>query len=190
VLAQDRGPDHMHIEVVDHASTADDPAAVVAEVGEGRVAFWRKEPNEGPIANFNTCISRSRGVLVHILHGDDYVADGFYWTIEQMAAESPDVGLYATRHFLVDEESGALSRVVLRVRLPRATGPRRPMESNRWSVSCGRASEPAPGGGLCWREIFPMPRHARRGERLPSDSTNRAGGPCESGSAWRARRAR
>ena len=24
-----------------------------------------------------------------------------------------------------------------------------------WSVSCGRASEPAPGGGLCWRETSP-----------------------------------
>jgi glycosyltransferase involved in cell wall biosynthesis len=105
VLAQDRGPDQMHIEVVDHASTEDDPAAVVEEVGKGRVAFWRKEPNEGAIANFNACVARSRGVLVHILHGDDYVADGFYQTIEQMAAENPELGLYATRHFLVDEES-------------------------------------------------------------------------------------
>ena len=72
---------------------------------EGPCCILAEGANEGPIANFNTCISRSRGVLVHILHGDDYVADGFYRTIEQMAAESPDVGLYATRHFLVDEES-------------------------------------------------------------------------------------
>jgi glycosyltransferase involved in cell wall biosynthesis len=105
VLAQDRGPDHMHIEVVDHASTEDDPAAVVEEIGKGRVAFWRKEPNEGAIANFNACISRSQGVLVHILHGDDYVADGFYRTIERIAAEFPEVGLYATRNFTVDEDS-------------------------------------------------------------------------------------
>ncbi|HZG65515.1 MAG TPA: glycosyltransferase, partial [Herpetosiphonaceae bacterium] len=36
VLAQDPGPDHMQIEVVDDGSQ-DDPAAVVAEVGRGRV---------------------------------------------------------------------------------------------------------------------------------------------------------
>ena len=39
VLAQDPGPEIMQIEVVDDHSTKDDPAAVVEELGCGRVGF-------------------------------------------------------------------------------------------------------------------------------------------------------
>lgn len=103
VLAQDPGPEQMQIEVVDDCSTKDDPEAVVRERGKGRVAFFRKPRNEGAIPNFNTCIQRSRGHLVHILHGDDYVLGGFYERIGAMAARQPDVALIASRSFVVDE---------------------------------------------------------------------------------------
>ena len=73
VLAQDLGSDMMQIEVVDDCSNKDDPEAVIKAVGGGRVKFHRKPKNAGPIANFNTCIERSRGRYVHILHGDDTV---------------------------------------------------------------------------------------------------------------------
>jgi hypothetical protein len=104
VLGQDPGPDQMQIEVVDDCSTKDDPEAVVRELGRGRVTFHRKLNNAGAIANFNTCIERSRGVLIHILHGDDAVLPGFYSTIAGMAAEHPECALYATRCFFIDEE--------------------------------------------------------------------------------------
>ena len=68
----------MQIEVVDDCSNKDDPEAVVKSLGRGRVEFHRKSKNAGPIANFNTCIERSRGRYVHILHGDDTVEDGYY----------------------------------------------------------------------------------------------------------------
>src|SRR5262245_33451371 len=68
VLLQDPGPEVMQIEVVDDFSTQDDPAAVVAEVGKGRVGFYRQRQNVGHTTNFNTCIQRSRGELVHLLH--------------------------------------------------------------------------------------------------------------------------
>lgn len=105
VLAQDQGSDQMQIEVVDDCSTKDDPKAVVEEVGKGRVAFHRKPKNEGAIANFNTCIQRSRGHLLHILHGDDYVLPGFYQRLTEEAQLHPDVSLLAVRAFYVDEES-------------------------------------------------------------------------------------
>jgi hypothetical protein len=104
VLAQDPGPGQMQIEVVDDCSTKDDPASVVEEVGKGRVAFYKKWHNEGAVANFNTCIERSRGHLVHILHGDDYVHAGFYAEVERLADSYPNLSLYATRAFFVDEE--------------------------------------------------------------------------------------
>jgi GT2 family glycosyltransferase len=115
VLLQDPGPEQMQIEVVDHCSTEDDPESVVKEVSRGRVAFYRKPKNEGFVANFNTCIQRSRGRLVHILHADDYVLPGFYGEIERMHGVRPDFALFATRCFYVDEE-GHIRDVSQRVR--------------------------------------------------------------------------
>ncbi len=103
VLLQAPGADQMQIEVVDDCSTKDDPERVVREIGGGRVNFFRKANNGGAISNFNTCIERSTGQLIHILHGDDYLLPGFYSKLEPLA--SPSVALIATRCFFVDEES-------------------------------------------------------------------------------------
>jgi glycosyltransferase involved in cell wall biosynthesis len=104
VLSQDPGADQMQIEVVDDCSTKDDPAAVVQEIGRGRVIFHRKEKNEGATANFNSCLQRSRGHLIHILHGDDWVLPGFYARIQEVADRYHDCALFATRSFYTDEE--------------------------------------------------------------------------------------
>lgn len=103
VLAQDPGIDRMQIEVVDDCSTDDDPEAVVRELGKGRVKFHRKSRNEGVTANFNTCVQRSSGELVHILHGDDYVLPGFYRKIEDLAERHPSVSFFHARALVVDE---------------------------------------------------------------------------------------
>jgi hypothetical protein len=102
VLAQDPGPDAMQIEVVDDCSTADDPAAVVAELGGGRVAFHRQSRNVGHTRNFNACLRRSRGRLVHLLHGDDFVRDGFYRAMERAFDAAPAIGAAFCRHVYVD----------------------------------------------------------------------------------------
>lgn len=103
VLSQDPGPEHMQIEVVDDCSTLDDPEKVVREIGMGRVTFYRQPKNGGVTNSFNTCIRRSRGHLVHILHGDDYVLDGFYRKTESEFNENQSVSLIASRSFFVDE---------------------------------------------------------------------------------------
>jgi glycosyltransferase involved in cell wall biosynthesis len=114
VMAQDYGPERMEIEVVDHCSTEGDPEALVRAVCGSRVAFYRRPRNEGAIANFNACIQRSHGRLVHILHSDDYVLPGFYAEIEQLAEVYADVALLATRCFFVDENeiiTGVTTRI-------------------------------------------------------------------------------
>jgi hypothetical protein len=103
VLAQDPGPDAMQIEVVDDFSTRDDPEAVVREVGRGRVQFFRQERNVGHSRNFATCLDRSRGRLVHLLHGDDYVLEGFYRVMERPFAEHPEIGAAFSRYVAVDD---------------------------------------------------------------------------------------
>jgi glycosyltransferase involved in cell wall biosynthesis len=96
VLAQDPGPDQMQIEVVDDASS-DDPRGAVDELGQGRVGFFRQPRNVGHVANFNTCLERSRGQLVHLLHGDDCVRDGFYVAMQRLLEREVEAGAASCR---------------------------------------------------------------------------------------------
>jgi hypothetical protein len=93
----------MQIEVVDDCSTRDDPAAVVEEVGGGRVTFYQQPQNVGHCRNFDTCLERSRGKLIHLLHGDDGVREGFYQTMERPFAEHPEIGAAFCRYISIDE---------------------------------------------------------------------------------------
>jgi predicted dehydrogenase len=108
VLAQDRGPKAMQIEVVDDHSIADDPEEVVARVGGGRVDFHRQAENLGVVGNLNACLQRSRGELVHLLHGDDLVLEGFYRTLDDRLGEYCDAGAAYCRHLYVDERGRRL----------------------------------------------------------------------------------
>lgn len=92
VLDQDLGSDVMQIEVVDDHSTLDNPKAVVEELGGNRVGFYQQPQNLGLVGNFETCVQRARGQLVHILHGDDCVRDGFYRKMQLLFEENPEIG--------------------------------------------------------------------------------------------------
>ena len=105
VLAQDPGPDVMQIAVVDDHSTQDDPAAVVEELGRDRVEFYRQPHNVGIIKNFQTTLGLSRGKLIHQLHGDDLVRDGFYQKLQRAFLENPEIGAAFCRHIIMDEHS-------------------------------------------------------------------------------------
>jgi glycosyltransferase involved in cell wall biosynthesis len=114
VLAQDPGPERMEIRVIDDASTGDDPAAVVNGIAGHRVQFYRNTRNLGAIGNFNRCVELSRGHLIHILHGDDFVAPGFYRQLADLASRHQSRALFACRAFIVDE-GGVLETVTPRV---------------------------------------------------------------------------
>lgn len=103
VLAQDPGVDLMQIEVIDDCSTADDPEAIVQELGKGRVGFYRQPRNLGVPQNFETCLHRSQGHLIHLLHGDDYVRPGFYAKMQQAFEHNPDIGAAFCRQIFMDE---------------------------------------------------------------------------------------
>jgi glycosyltransferase involved in cell wall biosynthesis len=128
VLAQDLGPEVMQIEVVDDCSTKDDPKAVVEELGRGRVSFYQQLENVGYIRNFETCLQRGRGKLIHLLHGDDCVKDGFYRQMQSAFEANSEIGAAFCRHFFIDEndrdlggfpperlESGVLSNWLERI---------------------------------------------------------------------------
>ena len=104
VLLQDEGPGRMQIEVVDDGSTDADVATLVRDVGKGRVAYYRQARNVGSLRNFETCISRSRGAYVHLLHGDDKVRPGFYLEVANLFRSFPDAGAAFTNCYIMGEE--------------------------------------------------------------------------------------
>lgn len=104
VLSQIPTTEAVQIEVVDDQSTRDDPAAVVAGCGDGRVVYFRQPANLGPQANFTSCIQRARGEWVHILHGDDLVAPGFYDAFMRAARAHPDIGAAFCRTVNIDAD--------------------------------------------------------------------------------------
>ena len=109
VLAQDPGPELMQIEVVDDCSTNDNPAAVVAELGKNRVQFFRQSKNLGVTKNFDTCLERSQGHLVHILHGDDLVLEGFYSKMQNAFEQQSNIGAAFCRQIFIDDEGNQLA---------------------------------------------------------------------------------
>lgn len=104
VLCQDPGPKLMQIQVVDDASTQDDPAQVVEMVAKGRVGYFRQPQNVGHVRNFNTCLKLARGHLIHILHGDDAVKPGFYQKMHEPFVELPGIGAAFCRDIRIDED--------------------------------------------------------------------------------------
>lgn len=105
VLSQDPGQEKMQIEVIDDCSTKDNPEEVTRHIGNGRVVFYKNEKNTGLCTkNFNICIKKSQGQLVHILHGDDLVLPGFYKKMANLADENPNASFYGCRTFNIDQE--------------------------------------------------------------------------------------
>jgi hypothetical protein len=80
----------------------------VEELGHGRIDYFRKEHNEGSLAAFETCINRSKGKLIHLLHGDDKVRDGYYKKIAGLFEQYPHIGAAFCRYTTIDSEGKVL----------------------------------------------------------------------------------
>jgi glycosyltransferase involved in cell wall biosynthesis len=106
VLSQDPGAEEMQIGVLDDASSLGDPEALVRRVGGERVDFVRQPRRLGGSANWNSCIERSLGEWVHILHSDDVVFPGFYARLKSALEGRDDVGAAFCRYAFIDENEG------------------------------------------------------------------------------------
>ena len=118
VLAQDPGPERMHIEVVDNHSTNLDVEALVRDLGHGRVAFHRNPQNIGLYNNLNNCVQRARGQWVHILHDDDLVYPGFYHAMEAAAKTEPTIGAAFCSTCLIDAQGRQITHQNLEHPIP------------------------------------------------------------------------
>lgn len=95
----------IQIEVVDDASTDTDIKEIVQNIGKGRINYYRQETNVGSLRNFETCINRAKGKLIHLLHGDDKVLPGFYEKMELLFQQYPSAGAAFCRYNYIDEKS-------------------------------------------------------------------------------------
>lgn len=102
VLAQAPPASEMQIEVIDDGSPDAGARQFVAGIAGDRIGFFRKPKNAGLVANFNTCIERSRGEYVHILHDDDAVLPGFYQTMESVLTKNEALGAAFCRFVAID----------------------------------------------------------------------------------------
>jgi hypothetical protein len=57
------------------------------------------------VKNFQTTLELSRGKLIHQLHGDDLVRDGFYQKMQTAFIENPEIGAAFCRYIMMDEHS-------------------------------------------------------------------------------------
>jgi lipopolysaccharide transport system permease protein len=102
VLMQAMPPDQMQIEVVDDASTDADVEALVRTIGRGRVTYFRQSDNVGSLRNFETCLNRAQGHLVHLLHGDDRVTANFYTKFTSLFQRFPEAGAAFCNYYQID----------------------------------------------------------------------------------------
>ena len=104
ILSQDMGEELMQIEVIDDASTDIDVKTSVERWGKGRITYYRQPQNMGSLRNFETCINRAKGKLVHLFHGDDRVKQGFYKRMTALFEKFPRAGAGFCGYDVIDEE--------------------------------------------------------------------------------------
>jgi GT2 family glycosyltransferase len=109
VLDQDLGPDMMEIEVVDNGVASNETAAVLNEIGNGRVRFHARAKAVGAAENFNSCLERARGHWIHIVRAKDVLRSGLYDRARAMIAEHPGIDAFTARHIFIDAQGAWLS---------------------------------------------------------------------------------
>lgn len=109
VIAQDPGVEKMQIEIVDDCSKGN-PSLETLKILKftDRVGFYRQSENVGLSRNWNTCIQRANGEIVHILHQDDMVMPLFYAEMEKAFSRNFDIGAAFCRHQIIDEKDNIL----------------------------------------------------------------------------------
>ncbi|GAB4356872.1 MAG: hypothetical protein Kow006_24280 [Gammaproteobacteria bacterium] len=90
------------IVLVDDASS--DDSMTVAERYRDRIALYRNRSNLGQPLNTNTCVARSRGDYVVILHSDDMLLPNFAADLVPLLADHPNVGMAVGERLEIGEQ--------------------------------------------------------------------------------------
>ncbi len=94
VLRQNIPVEDMEIIVMDDCSESEESVRDCLRPWGSRVQLIRHDRNVGKCANYQSGLSASRGRLLHLLHGDDFVYDGFYRSMEACFAAYAAAGAF------------------------------------------------------------------------------------------------
>lgn len=94
VLSQNPAVEDMEIIVMDDCSESEQSVRDCVRPWGSRVQLIRHNRNVGKCANYQSGISASRGKLLHLLHGDDFVYEGFYHSMAACFAAHADAGAF------------------------------------------------------------------------------------------------
>lgn len=108
VLHEDQGSEQMEIIVVDDCSTDGNVEQLVADMGKGRIGYFRQPVNVGSVRNFEKALNLSTGHFIHLLHGDDAVKPGFYKAIKEQFDLYPEAGMVFTQNFYINSHDIAI----------------------------------------------------------------------------------
>jgi glycosyltransferase involved in cell wall biosynthesis len=115
VLTNDFNNDTFEIIVVDDCSTLDNPENVVKQFNDSRIQFIRQPQNVGKVNNYAVGLTLSKGIFIHILHGDDFVTRGFYNELKSLFVQFPNIGAAFCQSNYVNEKSDVIGRTGIEI---------------------------------------------------------------------------
>jgi hypothetical protein len=104
VLQQALPANEMQISIVDNSTSPIDWSQILTTDELCRIEIITQPSHLSMGGNWNTCVTASRGRLIHILHDDDWILPGFYTAIDTAARSYPQCVLFACRVFFVDSD--------------------------------------------------------------------------------------
>lgn len=90
---------------------------IVAEVNDNRIKYYRNEQNCGAknvVDNWNICLRYASGDFVLCMGDDDVLAPDCLEVYGQLIEKYPNLGVYHTRSYIIDEESKPFRATELR----------------------------------------------------------------------------
>lgn len=101
--------EYIDIEIVDDCSN-DYPEGIIEEYPSLKIMFYRQPFNVGAVKNFNTCLERSQGSYTLILHGDDFLENGYIRDfIDSQATEN--YNFYVCSINIVNEKGDKINEI-------------------------------------------------------------------------------
>jgi glycosyltransferase involved in cell wall biosynthesis len=101
---------NLEIIVSDNCST-DNTQAVVTDIADPRLRYFRHYSNIGSAANFNFCVEQAKGKYLLMLHDDDLIDYDFVKSCIEAANGTSDPGIVRTGVRMIDSQGNVLVEV-------------------------------------------------------------------------------
>jgi glycosyltransferase involved in cell wall biosynthesis len=101
---------NIEIVVSDNCST-DRTQALVGDIGDPRIRYFRHDPGIGQKNNYNFCFEQAKGSYVLLLHDDDVIDDDFVSSCMDGSGDSAEVGIVRTGMRTINADGDIIDQV-------------------------------------------------------------------------------